>query len=127
VLRHRKAVSALAALADGRLASGGEGGTVRVWDVTAAGACVALLKGHADSVCALAVLGNGRLASGSGDSTVRVCNMATGACDAVIIIIITITGNSSVIIIIIKKVNAWMVAHQHSRCPVTRNPRGAWL
>ena len=59
-------------LGDGRLASGSNDRTVRVWAAT--GECVVTLEGHTStryvrSVCSL---GDGRLASGSDDSTVRV-------------------------------------------------------
>ena len=58
-------------LGDGRLASGSEDRTVRVWE-TATGECVATLKGHTDLVNSVCSLGDGRLASGSFDKTVRV-------------------------------------------------------
>jgi WD40 repeat protein len=57
-------------LPDGRLASGSDGRTLRLWDV-ARGAEAARLD-HSDWVSALCVLPDGRLASGSDDRTIRV-------------------------------------------------------
>ena len=73
---HVDGVTALAVLADGRLASGAGDGTVRVWDATGRSAPV-VLAGHEGRVTALAVLPDGRLASGADDRTVRVWD-ATG-------------------------------------------------
>ena len=61
---------ALAVLGDGRLASGSDHKTIRLWD-PATGACERVFEGHQDWVRALAVLGDGRLASGSDDKTIR--------------------------------------------------------
>jgi hypothetical protein len=68
---HRGGVRALAALPDGRLASGSDDNTVRVWDPSGRAAPL-VLSGHQSSITALAVLPDGRLASGSWDNTVRV-------------------------------------------------------
>jgi WD40 repeat protein len=75
-------VRALAVLGDGRLASGSDDNTIRLWD-PASGACERVFEGHQSWVRALAVLGDGRLASGSADSTIRLWDPASGACERV--------------------------------------------
>ena len=74
-------VSSLAVLRDGRLASGSDDQTIKLWD-PASGACSATLEGHAGEVWALAVLPDGRLASGAGDRTIKLWDPASGACNA---------------------------------------------
>ena len=68
---HTSNVRALAVLPDGKLASGSDDKTVRVWDA-ASGACLLTLAGHTRAVNALAALPDGKLASGSADKTVHV-------------------------------------------------------
>ncbi|KAA5803571.1 NACHT domain-containing protein [Alkalicaulis satelles] len=90
---HGEWIYALAVLSDGRLwcaageawtllesggfTTGGQGNTIRLWDVTR-GAETLRLVGHDEQVCALAVLPDGRLASGSADKTIRLWDVATG-------------------------------------------------
>ena len=85
---HTDWVEALALLPDGRLASGSEDKTIRLWDVKT-GAETARLEGHTAEVnpllfprggrvTALALLPDGRLASGSEDQTIRLWDVKTG-------------------------------------------------
>ncbi len=76
---HTHGVTALALLADGRLASGSEDGTIKLWN-TSSGACEATLEGHTLGVTALAALADGRLASGSTDAKIKLWNANSGAC-----------------------------------------------
>ncbi len=66
------------AIAEGRVVSGSEDKTVRVWNL-ASGECLHILQGHNDVVMAVAVAG-GRIVSGSWDQTVRVWDLGSGKC-----------------------------------------------
>lgn len=70
---HTGSIWCLAALPDGRIASGSRDKTVRVWD---AGEYTTLE--HPETVWCLAVLPDGRLASGCADGGVRVWDVDTG-------------------------------------------------
>ncbi|HXZ15382.1 MAG TPA: hypothetical protein VEH77_05320, partial [Roseiarcus sp.] len=59
----------LAVLADGRLASAGDDGLIKLWPKEGVGEPVVLL--HGSEVWALAVLPDGRLASGGLDGTIK--------------------------------------------------------
>ena len=74
---HARAVNALALLPDGRLASGSDDETIRLWDLETEEA-VQILRGHEGSVAALAVTSEGDLASGSYDGTVRLWSLHSG-------------------------------------------------
>jgi WD40 repeat protein len=67
---HTDSVWALTVLPDGRVVSGSDDKSVRVWDL--AGGTPRVLEGHTDRVLALAALSDGRVVSGSSDNTVRV-------------------------------------------------------
>jgi WD40 repeat protein len=92
---HSGPLNALAALPDGRLASGAGDNTIKLWD-PASGQLTATLEGHSGPVYALAVLPDGRLASGAGDGTIKLWDPASGQLQA------TLEGHS-------KSVNALAV------------------
>ena len=73
--KHTQNVSCLAALADGRLASGSSDWSVIIWNL-ADGTQLATLDGHEGSVRGLAALADGRLASGSDDKSIIIWNLA---------------------------------------------------
>jgi WD40 repeat protein len=77
---HERWISAVAfAPGGGRLASGDDGGAIRIWD--AAGSELRRLEGHTGTLRGLAWSPDGaRLASGSRDSTVRIWDAAEGHC-----------------------------------------------
>lgn len=75
---HHGYVWALAALPDGRVASGGRDAVIRIW--SADGRCEASLQGHTRSVLGLAALDGGRLASASRDRSLRIWDLASGRC-----------------------------------------------
>ncbi len=75
---HLDSVRVLAVMRDGRLASGSDDRTVRLWDVNI-GKEIARFDGHTASVRALAVLSDDQLASASDDNSIRVWDVQTGA------------------------------------------------
>lgn len=62
----------MAALADGRLASGDENGSIIIWNV-ATGTQLAKLEASTDPVRCLAALEGDRLASSSSDESIIIC------------------------------------------------------
>jgi WD40 repeat protein len=68
-ISHGSRVRSLVALADGRLASGGEDGTIKLWPKDGTGEPVVL--SHGSGVRSLAVLADGRVASGGEDGTIK--------------------------------------------------------
>ena len=68
---HTFFVSALAACAGGKLASGSADKTIKIWDMET-GQCERTLRGHTSSVRALASCARGKLASGSFDTTIKI-------------------------------------------------------
>ena len=75
---HTQNVNCLAALADGRLASGSSDHSIIIWNL-ADGKQLATLDGHEGGVRCLAALEGGRLASGSSDKTGLAGEFAVGA------------------------------------------------
>jgi len=69
VLSQGSPVRSLAVLADGRLASGGTDGTIKLWPKEGTGEPVVLSQGS--WVLSLAVLADGRLASGGEDGAIK--------------------------------------------------------
>ena len=70
-------VAALAALQDGRVASGSCDNVIRIWD-PGSGALTRELRGHKGWINALATLEDGSLVSGSSDNTVRIWDAESG-------------------------------------------------
>ena len=73
---HGGQVKAVATLDDGRIASGGDDGTVQVWDPDDPTSEPVVFRRHVNSVLGVAALADGRIASGSLDSTVLVWDPA---------------------------------------------------
>jgi len=69
VLSHDSMVLSLAVLADGRLASGGRDGKIKLWLQEGMGEPVVLV--HGSPVRSLVVLSDGRLASGGEDGKIK--------------------------------------------------------
>lgn len=76
---HTANVRAMISLPDGRLVTGSNDTTVRVWNTQNA-TCLLTLSGHTKEVAALILLPDGRLASSSSDRTLRVWDLVTGEC-----------------------------------------------
>ena len=77
---HDKAVRAVAALLDGKVASVPfQCRSVSLWDV-GVGTCVSTLLGHTGYITSLVVLPDGRLASGGLDNTVRLWDTVSDTC-----------------------------------------------
>ena len=74
---HGGGVNALALTGDGRVVSGSDDGTVKVWDLNS-GHEERTLSGHGGGVNALALTGDGRVVSGSDDGTVKVWDLNSG-------------------------------------------------
>lgn len=74
---HLGAINILAVHSDGRFASGGWDGTIRVWDPTT-GQCLCALHGNNSQVTSLSFLGNNQLISGTKKGTVCIWDLDSG-------------------------------------------------
>ncbi|NVB40592.1 hypothetical protein G6O69_22320 [Pseudenhygromyxa sp. WMMC2535] len=75
---HQGAVMAVCAVGEGKLASAGADGTVRLWKVETGEAVGEPLRGHQGRVWAVCAVGEGKLASAGEDGTVRLWKVETG-------------------------------------------------
>jgi WD40 repeat protein len=66
---HGEAVVCVASLWDGRVVSGSQDRTLRLWDVQHSTPTVVALEGQSDDIVCVAQLEDGRVASGSQDGT----------------------------------------------------------
>jgi len=71
MLTHGAPVSSLAVLADGRQASAGDDGKIKLWPKEGTGEPVVLTHGARGLSISLAVLADGRLASGGVDGKIK--------------------------------------------------------
>src|SRR5271157_2555933 len=81
---HGYGVRALALTGDGRVVSGSDDGTAKVWDLNS-GQEERTLSGHGGGVRALALTGDGRVVSGSSDGTVKLWDLNSGSCLATVL------------------------------------------
>ncbi len=95
---HQGYIWTLAALDDGRLASGGRDGSIHIWQP--GGTPAAVLVGHEQSVLGLIEVAPGAIASVSRDRTLRWWDTASGRCirsvpahDAAALCVARLTGN----------------------------------
>jgi WD40 repeat protein len=84
---HSKYVCSVSQLSDGRLASGSDDSTIKIWNVESR-ACERTLSGHNTIVRSVIQLLDGRLASGSWDKTIKIWNINSGTCER------TLSGHS---------------------------------
>ncbi len=71
---HEYGVRSVCITKDGKIVSGSDDGTVRVWDVE--GKELVVCRGHKDRVTSICVTKNNNIVSGSHDKTIRVWDMA---------------------------------------------------
>src|SRR5262249_17602371 len=67
---HAKTIMDIATIADDRIATASQDGTVKIWKDT--GECLATLSGHSAGVLRVAALPDGRLVSASFDGTAKI-------------------------------------------------------
>ena len=72
---HTNNVYSVCQLADGRIVSGSEDKSIKVWDLSSnggVGSCVLTLTGHTGYVYSVCQLADGRIVSGSDDKSIKV-------------------------------------------------------
>ena len=74
IVGHADYVCCALKLADGRLVSGSNDCTLKIWDITS-GICLMTLSEHENFVSCALQLADGRLVSGSGDGTLKIWNI----------------------------------------------------
>ena len=72
---HRGDVNVVAVLEGGRLASGSDDRTIKIWELVT-GACAATLEGHLRPVTSLAIFEGKRMASGADDGQLKIWDSA---------------------------------------------------
>ena len=102
---HTDLISCFTVLLDGRLVSGSNDGTIRIWNTTT-GNCdlVSDLDQAADVVTSLTVLPDGRLASGSRGGSIKIWNTATGKCER------TLKGHTGMITCLAVLPDGWLAS-----------------
>ena len=80
---YAETVRTVMSLADGRICSGGDDKTVKIWDLRT-GTCQQTLAGHTDWVTSVVQLDDGRIGSGSYDATIRLWKAETGTCQQIL-------------------------------------------
>ncbi len=76
---HKGTIYSIVAMPDGRIASGSNDGTIKIWNYST-GQCLQTLKGDNCSVNCLAIVGEKFIISGSSDHTIRCWDSMTGQC-----------------------------------------------
>ena len=71
---HDRTIRRLIQLSDGRVISGSQDKTLRIWNIET-GECERVLRGHRETVSCLLKLSDGRVISGSEDKTLRIWNV----------------------------------------------------
>ena len=74
---HQGGVRSLSITNDGRLISGSEDKSIKIWD-TRSWTCVQTIDGHDDFVRIVLGLNGNRIASGSRDNTLKIWNYTSG-------------------------------------------------
>lgn len=109
---HSKTITCVAVFDDGRVVSGSDDFTLRVWDSTT-GQCLQTMYGHSNKIVGVAVLKNGTVVSCSDDTTVRLWDSTTGQCLQIIMervwepVCITVLDDNRVVVATEKRLFVW--------------------